>query len=684
VLNTCNGIEIRGDEICDAIEQELCDGVCRLLIDKKPDYTATAYYSHKIGDETYTYDAQALEVAINYNREALADYLIDNYPGMKAHCDHKSLIEKAYKEGFSLNFIEKLIQRDPDINRLYYCTRNDPSYDGQMTTTETTLIRILTLLKGKDAVLDEICEIVRLLLENGADANIPLTKLNISESYTDEEGALLYAMEAPGDVRLLDLLIDKGGVDPNRPISRHNESQIHAMLGHRGLQDEDVLFNLKYFDQKCGLNLAQVDKNNTDLLLEAASNCRPQSLQFLLEKGARIDVIGGFDNSPPLHKAISNWGFLDRRNRARTVEVLIGAGADVAQLDSEQFTPLMSACHYGCYESAAVLLENGVDPNHENELGQNAANVIIPGEYSYDDPDEFQENKSRIFALLKEHGCRVDNVPQQGSIVLCDAIGYGYKTIFNTLLQLGLDINQKDARGLAPVMVAVQFGDIYFCNRLLKDETLDVTCRDQAGETLIHKAVRREDPETAAALIAYFIEKGVKTGLLSHGMDILGFAAYFCRHELLTPLLACAPDINNTADNGFTPLFWALCSNENINEDLRGKTMEKLTTLGADPGVTDADGKSLLHWAVMTGRNTLIPFIIGLGADVNATDATGYSPLCQLVHIAFNQADFDMDYFTQTAKILVENGAQVDRAMALSKQSDGESQITQVLEKLKK
>jgi len=112
--------------------------------------------------------------------------------------------------------------------------------------------------------------------------------------------------------------------------------------------------------------------------------------------------------------------------------------------------------------------------------------------------------------------------------------------------------------------------------------------------------------------------------------------------------------------------------------------MEKLTALGADPGVTDADGKSLLHWAVMVGRNTFIPFIIGLGTDVNATDATGYSPLCQLVHIAFNQEDFDMAYFTETAKMLVENGAQVDRAMVLSKQSDGEPQITQVLENLKK
>ncbi|AXX93331.1 hypothetical protein CPU12_07770 [Malaciobacter molluscorum LMG 25693] len=586
ILKTYKDLKIE-DEISYMFAFEPNDVLCKLLIEKNPYYTSDFYYSKKIDNKEYKFSAQALDMAIDWKRHELAQYLIEKYPNMKTYTEHSSLIDTAFTNSFSIEFIKKLIDKDPNLDRLYYKTKIYPSTKEEVTTKETSLISILSHLKNISFSVDKITEIVDYLLENNANANIPLIKEGLGHSAIKEEHALLYAAKENMEKKLLDTLIDKGNIDLNEKRSGRNESLVNSYLSIRTLSDDSILDHLKYFSKKCKIDLEQQDIEGNTLFLKASSNCLPKCLQYLIELGSNIDIIGGFDNSPAIHKAISNYPHLDKTKRAQTVKVLIDAGVDLEQFDSEQLTALMSASKYGCFESLVTLLENGANPNSKNETNANAANVLIPSDvytknYSYDDKENFEENKSKILAVLKDYGCDLDNVPLEGSTILNNAIGYNLKTIFNTLLQLDIDINKPDRNGTTPIMVAIEFGDIYFVNSLLQNPNINLLVEDNAGENLIYKAIKRENDSKVIDLIDYLVENGVPIKNLENGMNPLIFASYFSHFNLFEYLLNFVDDINTKDSFGLSAISWTLQSNLNIPLEQRLEAIKTLVALNAD------------------------------------------------------------------------------------------------------
>jgi ankyrin repeat protein len=75
--------------------------------------------------------------------------------------------------------------------------------------------------------------------------------------------------------------------------------------------------------------------------------------------------------------------------------------------------------------------------------------------------------------------------------------------------------------------------------------------------------------------------------------------------------------------------------------------LELLTAYGADIEVTDKSGNSLLMRAILFGNNKLAAKLISLGANVNAINSIGRTPL----HIAVSQSNREL------TKLLVEKGA---------------------------
>ncbi len=54
---------------------------------------------------------------------------------------------------------------------------------------------------------------------------------------------------------------------------------------------------------------------------------------------------------------------------------------------------------------------------------------------------------------------------------------------------------------------------------------------------------------------------------------------------------------------------------------------QQLLTAGASADGVESTGITLLHWAVITNRASLIPILVKAGADLNATDDYGFTPL---------------------------------------------------------
>ncbi|AXX93332.1 hypothetical protein CPU12_07775 [Malaciobacter molluscorum LMG 25693] len=666
ILKNHTNLEI-SQSISFMFKNELDDETCKIIIDKNPTYEIESYFEKEFNKNSYKYNAEFLDMAIDWQRYEVAQYILDNYPQIKGYNENISLIFLAFNKEFSLEFIKKLILKDPNLNREY---KSEDKFGT--TITQTSLIQVLRYTI-KNEQIDYVYKIIEFLIENGADASIPLRKHNIADYYLDEEGALICGVlfdEIP--FKLFDLLIEKGNINPNKPVSNLNQTQIQSLLYSRDIQDEHKFEALKYFHNKCGLDLQHLDRKGYNLFLKASSNCLPKCLQYLIELGSDIHIVGGEDNSPAIHKAISNYYFVDKTKRAQTVKVLIDAGVDLEQFDSEQLTALMSASKYGCFESLVTLLENGANPNSKNETNANAANVLITEDYqrtehfySYDDKENFEENKSKILAVLKDYGCDLDNVPLEGSTILNNAIGYNLKTIFNTLLQLDIDINKPDKNGTTPIMVAIEFGDIYFVNSLLQNPNINLLVEDNAGENLIYKAIKRENDSKVIDLIDYLVENGVPIKNLENGMNPLIFASYFSHFNLFEYLLNFVDDINTKDSFGLSAISWTLQSNLNIPLEQRLEAIKTLVALNADINDFDTHGRTAFHYCVYTHNDLVFDYLIKekKQIDINKKDAEGNSPITLLILNYFNNIYKDnIDFFEYFFTKLVSNGADIQDA----------------------
>jgi ankyrin repeat protein len=73
-------------------------------------------------------------------------------------------------------------------------------------------------------------------------------------------------------------------------------------------------------------------------------------------------------------------------------------------------------------------------------------------------------------------------------------------------------------------------------------------------------------------------------------------------------------------------------------------------TLGADPNCRDEKGWTLLHWAAQEGSPPIIRYLLEAGADVQAQDSLGFTPLA----IAIGEAENGM---TDKTHALLNSGA---------------------------
>jgi uncharacterized protein len=119
---------------------------------------------------------------------------------------------------------------------------------------------------------------------------------------------------------------------------------------------------------------------------------------------------------------------------------------------------------------------------------------------------------------------------------------------------------------------------------LVRGGGLDVTVRNAAGDTLLHRAV----------------EKGLRA--------------------LAESLLARGADVNARSKNGETPLHLAAL-------DADPSVAELLLDARADPLARNDDGESVLMWASLSGHIVVAQRLLQRGADANVRDRKGSLPL---------------------------------------------------------
>ena len=346
---------------------------------------------------------------------------------------------------------------------------------------------------------------------------------------------------------------------------------------------------------------------------EHATSCSPlEMIQLLLDRGADPNAKYARGDTV-LHKAIhlgENY-----------VRLLVSGGADVNTWNEQQES-ILDVALATSNRMVEVLVECGVDLEAKDSNGQTALLRVV----------KMHNGALRVKTLIT-HGADIHAKDIAGQTVLYH-LHSSTDDSLQRLLELGVDVNNKDARGATPLDFAVRQEDDTKLELLLRFGGIPGE-KDTEGQTVLHHLRSSTD-------------------------------------DSLQRLLELGIDVNARDNSGATPLDFALRQSDNVKYKvlfrLGGIHGEKsaplaeaadlgnteltyfLLQIGADPSLLESSSsKSALSLAASKRNKEIVIALLKAGADPNLLDGSGFSPLAE----AMARQDREI------GKLLIEAGAVV-------------------------
>jgi ankyrin repeat protein len=436
------------------------------------------------------------------------------------------------------------------------------------------------------AAANDDLELVRALI--AAKANVRLKNQFGTTAIT--EAAII------GSEKVVDALL-KAGADPN---TRNPEGETPLMAVARSGKVEAAKRLLE----------AGADVNATEsfggqsALMWAAAQGQGEMVKLLVSKGADLNARGVIRQwerkviTEPRPKDMNKGGFTPLLYAAREgcvdcVRNLIAAGADLDLEDPERITPLVMAILNLHFEAAAELIRGGADVNKWDLYGRSPL-------YMAADVSTLPVKGNGAMAVI----------PSEDSITALDVAKMLLEKGANPNLQLKRRPPYRDvpqdrggdailAQGATPLLRAARGGDAPFVKLLLEHKALvDLPSKEgvtplmaAAGVDFGTRVTRGRNRTTEGVLATMQL-------LLDGGADI--------HARMLTERRNALPDGTSQAAS------YALV--------LRNRPSQ-VPTANAVPDQT------ALHGAAQRGYTAFVKFLVEHGADLQAKDAVGRTPL---------------------------------------------------------
>lgn len=417
---------------------------------------------------------------------------------------------------------------------------------------------------------------VRALLTEGADANARAA---------DGSTPMLYAAHF-GDIASVQALLD-ANADPDL-TNRYGVGPMHeaALRADAGLLRILV-------DAGAGVDLA-LPQGETPLML-ASRTSGVEAVRFLIEHGAMVNVVEQWQGQTPLMYAAAY-------DRGEVAALLIEAGADInartprnelperlpavryfVEIPVAGLTPVMFAARHGALSALRALIEAGADLDATTPEGFSPI-VIALDNLHFDAAEMLVEagadpNGGGLFAVVEARN-RVNYVGDiqvptgaESSLELLELMLSRGADLMDRMPQPLLD---RDSRFLAPP--------------------------PKITDVALVRAARSSDIEAMRVLI-------------ERGAD---------------------PSLHDEARGGMSPMIAVMTGPELpqlIEAEPRPTEEEAIAAIGflmdqgVDPGTADNSGATVLHMAALRVLPDLIRQMAANGADVNAADGEGYTPL---------------------------------------------------------
>ena len=429
-------------------------------------------------------------------------------------------------------------------------------------------------------------ELAKLLLRTGADPNIP---------DADDDISLHSAIAAECKKETLEELIDCGadvnalnnrsrtplllscfyrytdsvnvllgaGADPS--IGDHeNFSCLHAAVD--GQCSKDTLQALIYH----GAHIDAKRKDGTTALLSACRTGQSDSVMFLLEAGADVNIVKP-DGNTCLYLAV--YGNCSKE----TVVKIIEKGVHVDTLNANSETALIRACYARQRESVKLLLEKGSDPNISNASGDACIHAAVHGCCS-----------NEILQEIITHKADLDSQDNTGKTALLLACLKRQQDSARILLEARSNPNIADVDGVRSLEAAVIGGCGKKIIKALIRHHAVIDATNKKNQTALSQACWKRNVDAINVLL----KAGADPNISDYYFTPLTCAVMkHCNKEVLQSMIDHGADVNATsADANRTALMMA-CVYRHI------EAFKVLLASGADRAIEDNRGNNFFWYA---------------------------------------------------------------------------------------
>jgi len=233
--------------------------------------------------------------------------------------------------------------------------------------------------------------------------------------------------------------------------------------------------------------------------------------------------------------------------------------------------------------------------------------------------------------------------------------------LLKALIKQGHDIDGHDDPVFRTALHRATINNHKEAVELLLVEGANVNARDSFGSSALHYAAQNGHKEVAELLISKGADVNVRNTVGDTHMDI---AVRRNRRAIVQLLIAKGVDVSLPV----AVRFEALAKVKSLIED------------GADVDIRDESGEPVLHCAIERGRGDILKVLADKGANVNATDRYGRTPL----HVvALEHPDMTLEM----VELLIAKGANLNardgdnRTPLWYARDEGQTQLAELLRK---
>jgi ankyrin repeat protein len=464
------------------------------------------------------------------------------------------------------------------------------------------------------------------------------------------------------DLRVTALLAALSGFAAAAPIQAQDASATPVVRLVATGERDAALARLK-----AGADVGVADADGTTALQWAAHQGDAELVQALLRAGADVRTHNAYGYSPMIAAA--------EIGDAAVLELLLRAGADVESANAEGQTSLMAVARTGRTDAAALLLKHGAKVDARERWGGQTALMWAAAQGNADMVRLLLKHRAdpNARATVREWPRRVTAEPRPkdmnrgGLTALLYAAREDCRACALALLRGGADVDMADPDGVTPLILAL-INVRWDMARLLIDNGANIDLWDFYGQTPLYAAVdmntlpvgRRvelpaEDKTSGLDIIRLLLDRGANANaqlklriphrqvaydrytepMLNIGATPLLRAAKAGDVPVLKLLLehGALPNLANM--NGDTPLMAAVgkgwvnvpTRGANYTEDQALDVYALLRAAGADVQARTNFNETALHSAALRGWHRVIRQLIADGAQPDAEDRNGLTPL---------------------------------------------------------